>query len=178
MKKYSLFFAAFFMSSLSMASAPASAVPDDAANKQLGSEYCRVSVAAIGDIKSPGEYKGRCLQGKPHGYGTVTFRNGGKFEGMFINGAMEGQGKLTSSDGSVYKGNWSNGLRHGDGEFIWAAGSRYAGQWFQDKRQGRGTYVWSNGNKFVGEFRDNRHFNGTYYTSTGRIYQCLSGQCR
>lgn len=139
-------------------------------------EYCKASYSDI-DGQS-GTYKGQCLSDLPHGSGVVTFYNGDTLSGTFTEGVITGNGMYTSADGSIYEGSWQEGMRHGQGTYTWARGSSYVGEWTDDKRHGKGIFKWSNGNRFEGEFRDNKRYSGVYYTSSGRVYKCRSGQCK
>lgn len=165
---------------LVFASSMASAV--DSANTMTELELsdldlCKVSYVDKTD-GAAGTYRGQCVDGKPHGSGTVTFNNGAKINGTFQNGLIEGEGTYESSDGNIYKGMWTDGKRSGFGTFTWARGSTYEGEWVDDMRHGQGVFTWSNGNRFEGEFRNNKQYNGMYYTSNGRVYKCRLGQCR
>lgn len=71
-----------------------------------------------------GDYTGDMLQGKPHGYGTLTYSSQTKYE-------------IGMSDGSWFKatkytGNWANGIRCGQGVFTFANGIQYDGIWNTD----------------------------------------------
>ena len=56
-----------------------------------------------------GSYVGERKDGKEHGQGTKTFKDGGKYEGEWKNGKYHGQGKLTSSDGKYFVGEFKVG---------------------------------------------------------------------
>lgn len=140
-------------------------------------KLCKATYTDPGDGRT-GNYAGECVNGIPSGIGTVTFFNGDVLEGEFKDGLLNGNGTLYAGNGNVYKGRWQDGKRHGLGKFTWGTGSVYEGEWTDDMRHGQGTFVWANGNRFEGEFRQNKHYNGKYYTSSGRIAQCRLGQCR
>lgn len=142
---------------------------------------CKVAVDRVGEsMPGNGSYQGQCADGRPNGTGEVVFANGDRLRGEFRNGRIDGQGTWTSgTSGNTYTGNWRNGKRAGNGTYSWARGSQqYVGEWVDDKRQGKGTFVWANGDRFEGEFRDNRQYNGTYYTAGGKVHTCYMGLCR
>ena len=50
------------------------------------------------------KYVGEMENGKYHGQGTFTFRDGDKYVGEFKDGKMDGQGTFTYPDGVKYVG--------------------------------------------------------------------------
>ena len=56
-------------------------------------------------------YVGERENGKYHGQGTLTFRDGDKYVGEFKDGMRNGQGTYTFSDGKKYVGEWKGGKR-------------------------------------------------------------------
>jgi len=95
-------------------------------------------------------YVGERENGKYHGQGTLTFRDGDKYVGEFKDGKENGQGTYTWG-----KGKWE--------------GHKYEGEWKDGKEHGQGTWTWSNGQKDVGEFRGDKHWNTTNYDKNGNI---------
>ena len=58
------------------------------------------------------------MNGRKHGEGTYTFKNGLKYVGEYVNGKKQGRGIIYNSDESVgYDGQWKNNLPHGVGTF-------------------------------------------------------------
>ena len=55
------------------------------------------------------------------------------------NGKYHGQGTLTFREGDKYVGEWKNGERHGQGTYTWSDGSKYVGE-YKDGEQWNGTY--------------------------------------
>lgn len=50
-------------------------------------------------------YAGEWANGKPHGVGEITFKNGSIFKGTFTNGIAKGHDCLfVMTDGSYYRG--------------------------------------------------------------------------
>lgn len=143
-------------------------------------ESCKVAVGNVGDSMPAGIYQGECIQGKADGMGEVVFNNGDRLQGEFKDGRIHGKGTWTSgSSGNTYIGNWRDGRREGEGIYSWSNGAQqYVGEWVDDKRQGHGTFIWANGDRFEGEFRNNKQYNGTYTSATGKIHTCYMGLCR
>jgi hypothetical protein len=116
-----------------------------------------------------GMYKGQLKDGKPEGYGTVTYKDGSKFEGHFRGGKRQGQGKLIAADGKTvaYEGEWKDDKRNGKGQsyehysdkddkmFI-----KYNGLWVNDVKQGAGVaWIYKNGEEIKrceGNFENGR----------------------
>lgn len=141
---------------------------------------CKAAVSNVGESMPAGTYQGQCVNGRPHGSGEVMFVNGDRFKGSFKDGRIDGKGFWVSgSSGNTYSGNWRDGRREGSGTYHWVQSSQqYVGEWVDDKRNGQGTLTWANGDRFEGEFRDNRQYNGTYFTSNGATHTCYMGSCR
>ncbi len=86
------------------------------------------------DAKTPSGpegYEGERLDGKRHGKGTFTWKNGDK-----------------------YTGQWENDEMHGEGTFQWESephkGDKYSGSWKKRHMHGKGIYYYSNGNRYEG----------------------------
>ena len=56
----------------------------------------------FGDGKVQPKYKGKITNGKPNGFGVLTYPDGTKYVGEYKDGSMEGQGTFTWSDGSCF----------------------------------------------------------------------------
>jgi hypothetical protein len=92
-------------------------------------------------------YVGERENGKYHGQGTLTFRDGRKYVGEWKDGKRNGQGTVTSPDGYKYVGEFKNGKNHG-----------------------QGTLTFPDGIKFVGEFREDKPWNTTGFNKDGNIF--------
>lgn len=130
-------------------------------------------------LKLPeGDYFGEELEGKPHGFGTLTYSPDHKtreeYEGFFVNGLFEGKGTMTyrSSSGMItYEGGFKKGLRHGDGILILRNGDAYKCKFENDVIEGLGTVIYNNGNKYVGNFRNGvRDGVGVFILANGERY--------
>ncbi len=60
-----------------------------------------------------GRYVGTFLDGKPHGEGTVFYRDGSRYKGQLDQGAINGYGVLYHSNGRKSEGYWNNGAYTG-----------------------------------------------------------------
>jgi hypothetical protein len=45
-------------------------------------------------LKNGSRYKGFWMEGKRHGFGTISWQNGGSYEGDWVNNFSEGKGKI------------------------------------------------------------------------------------
>ena len=66
--------------------------------------------------------------GKCHGFGTKTFKNGTVYKGTWSEGRFE-VGKCTYPDKITYEGDWMEGKPHGYGIRSWPDGRKYEGKW-------------------------------------------------
>jgi len=100
-------------------------------------------------------YEGqRNADGKPHGYGKVTFPTGDVYEGNWENGWRSGHGRSTFASGDIYEGNWENSKFSGHGKFAYASGAIYEGNWENGKRNGQGKHTSASGVVQDGEWKD------------------------
>ena len=86
---------------------------------------------AFGDSDINPKYEGEIKNGKPDGFGILTYIN------------------LVSCSpvcGKKYVGEFKDGLRHGQGTHTWSDGSMYVGKYKDGKRNGHGTMTYSSGN--------------------------------
>ena len=71
----------------------------------------------FGDGKVQPKYKGKITNGKPNGFGVLTYPDGTKYVGEYKNGLYHGQGTLTSEkgdfEGDRYVGEFNEGKKHG-----------------------------------------------------------------
>ena len=134
---------------------------------------------AFGDSDINPKYEGEIKNGKPDGFGILTYIDlvscrpvcGKKYVGEFKDGLRHGQGTHTWSEGSMYVGEYKDGKRNGQGTMTYSSGNRYVGEWKDGKRNGQGIHTWSEGDKYVGEFKDGmRNGQGTYTFSDGKKY--------
>ena len=87
----------------------------------------------FGDENTQPKYRGKILEGKPNGLGTLTLPNG-----------------------ENYVGEWKDGKRNGLGTHLSTDGKKYEGEWKDDKKHGQGTETFPNGSKYVGEFKNGK----------------------
>lgn len=84
-------------------------------------------------------YEGEYSDGKPHGMGKLTLRNGTVYIGPFKHGQKgDGYGVIKHASGIKYEGNLKNGLPYGRGKMIRPNGSFYEGEFANGKRHGKG----------------------------------------
>ena len=102
-------------------------------------------------------YQGQVdAEGRPHGLGSIVFRDGETYTGEWVHGRREGQGVTKYSDGAVYEGGYLHDLRHGTGNLRWASGHRYEGGFYNGLQAGLGAFYFQDGNCYRGDFRGNR----------------------
>ena len=117
-------------------------------------------------------YEGeRNQEGKYHGQGVITFKNGEKWDGEFKDGEpYNGYGVYVYHDGEKYVGEWKNGKRNGQGTFTFPDGSKYIGEFKDNEYNGQGTYTWSDGAKYIGEYKDGKqNGKGVLFQVNGEI---------
>lgn len=91
-------------------------------------------------------YEGEYSNGKPHGMGKLTLRNGTVYIGPFKHGEKgDGYGVINHASGTKYEGNVKDGLPHGRGKMIRPDGSFYEGEFANGKRHGKGKETFRNG---------------------------------
>ena len=113
-------------------------------------------------------YEGYVKNGKKHGQGTLSFKNGDNYVGQWHEDKKHGQGTYIYADGEKYVGQWENGNMHGEGTSFFTSGNKFTGQWQNDKKQGRGTYFFKNGDKWEGSYVNNKkHGRGVYTWASG-----------
>eukprot|EP00286_Rhodomonas_abbreviata_P021564 CAMPEP_0181296556 /NCGR_PEP_ID=MMETSP1101-20121128/4768_1 /TAXON_ID=46948 /ORGANISM="Rhodomonas abbreviata, Strain Caron Lab Isolate" /LENGTH=378 /DNA_ID=CAMNT_0023401431 /DNA_START=438 /DNA_END=1571 /DNA_ORIENTATION=+ len=108
-------------------------------------------------------YRGGLKEGKPHGFGSVTYSEDDpkqrvRFAGEFEDGIRKGSGCLVWKDGAQYAGDWFGDKPSGFGVENYPDGSSYIGQYEDDMRHGYGTYTFPSGAKYEGcWFMGKRH---------------------
>jgi len=149
---------------------------------------------SFGDGKVQPKYKGEITNGKPNGFGVLTYPYGEKsVVGVWKNG-KEWYTKLTKKDGTLigkfengewivswgvldyfdeskYEGEIKNRLPNGQGTMTYTDGVKYVGEYKDGKRHGQGTYTFPDGKKYVGGWKDSKyHGQGTETWSSGWKY--------
>jgi hypothetical protein len=125
-----------------------------------------------------GDFKNR----KPHGHGTLKYKDGSIYTGNFSNGLPNGVGRMeyndpkgprsyrgyfkdgrahgngcvNSADGRCYDGSFENGLPHGIGIMKFPNGYRYIGNFVNGFIEGKGLMIRPDGINWEGEFRKNQ----------------------
>ena len=146
------------------------------------------------------KYEGEFLNDKPHGKGTLYFKNGDRYVGDFINDNMEGKGIFYYKNGSRYEGdfhnnkkggkgiiyngnpisfgytkydgNWKNGIKEGRGIIYYYNGDKYDGSWIKEKKDGKGIFYYKNGDRYEGDFKfDGKGGKGIFYYKNGERYE-------
>jgi hypothetical protein len=127
-------------------------------------------------------YEGEWFNGRKHGVGTFTFKNGNKYSGGWNHGTMNGRGLYSYSNGNVYEGSMKNNRKDGFGKMTMyvsrtsSSGKTsvaktmevYEGMFRNDLRHGRGKYRYANGEYYEGEFKkEMKAGDGTYYFLNG-----------
>ncbi len=114
------------------------------------------------------KYEGYVKNGKKHGEGTLSFKNGDKYIGRWREDKKHGQGTYIYADGDKYAGQWQNGNMHGEGTYFFKSGNKFTGQWQEDKKHGPGTYFFKNGDQWKGSYVNNKkHGRGVYAWASG-----------
>lgn len=116
-------------------------------------------------------YEGETTNGKWHGKGTITYKDGSIFEGSFVNGKMEGRGIMITAGGKTFIGDYKdNKLWNGSGVDLLGEGAFYEGEVVQGKYDGKGRFH-KNGFKYEGEFqRGMYHGRGLEIHADGSAY--------
>ncbi len=75
-----------------------------------------------------------------------------KYEGQSKDGKPHGRGNMTFRDGGFYFGEWQDGARHGNRSQQYSAGSErdnYDGSWKDDQEDGQVVLFFKNGEIYV-----------------------------
>jgi len=103
----------------------------------------------FGDKETHSKYEGDVSNGKPNGFGVLTYPYDEKsVVGEWKNGKYDGQVILTFPDGEKYEGEYKDGLKHGQGTYTWNDGGKYVGEFKNCQKNGHGTYTFPNGDNF------------------------------
>lgn len=135
------------------------------------------------------DYEGDFKNGKPQGYGVVTFRNGNMQAGIWRAGRLILQCRSLADDcaklsaefatqpidckvndvdiNEDYRGECLNGLAHGKGS---ATGrDYYVGEFNGGNKHGYGIYTWDSGGRYVGNYlNDQQSGKGSYIDQSKR----------
>ncbi|MDF1804575.1 hypothetical protein [Thalassovita sp.] len=76
------------------------------------------------------------------------------YEGTLKDGRFHGAGMLSYRDGAFYRGTWVAGVMQGDGEHLDAAGNRYEGPFRDGRAEGQGVYRAARGWVYAGTFKN------------------------
>ncbi len=116
-------------------------------------------------------YKGIWLNDKPHGPGTVVYKDGSYFKGEFENGRSMA-GFLTYSSGNTKRAKWVNGELVEEFSIEYKNGSNYIGELKNGKRDGYGQYAYVNGSQYEGNWKNGeKHGDGKLIYNSGAFYQ-------
>lgn len=142
-----------------------------------------------------GKYEGLAQNGKPNGFGKLSYRNGAEYEGNWKDGEWDGIGQYVfqkdtllsewtrgKANGSTilvagnyqYEGQYAGDLPNGNGSYYCldsTATYMYAGEWLNGKRSGYGDAIFQNGDSYFGEWKDDTYCGvGRYRYSNGDVY--------
>mgnify|MGYP000983889521 CR=1 FL=1 len=144
----------------------------------------------IDEETGQGKYTGEKLQGKMHGKGVFSYKEGYKYDGEWKEGEMSGQGVLYFPDGRImYEGEWEKGKFHGKGilhnrnpaideeifdglnfEHLGNRWVRYEGTFIEGRKNGTGSIILTNGCRFDGNFsNDVVRGQGSYTRADGSV---------
>ncbi|OOG22986.1 hypothetical protein B1C78_13095 [Thioalkalivibrio denitrificans] len=115
-------------------------------------------------------YVGDVRNGRPAGYGVMTWPDGGRYEGTYHNGVRWGRGRLDRADGGWYQGGYRDNRRHGQGEAHNADGTVDQGR-FHEGNFVTGTRRLVDGTTITGPFEDGKPSgNVTVQDTEGVVY--------
>ena len=142
-----------------------------------------------------GKYEGLVQNGKPNGFGKLSYRNGAEYEGNWKDGEWDGIGQYVfqkdtllsewtrgKANGSTilvagnyqYEGQYAGDLPNGNGSYYCldsTATYMYAGEWLNGKRSGYGDAIFQNGDSYFGEWKDDLYNGiGRYRYANGDVY--------
>ncbi len=125
------------------------------------------------------KYEGQVTDGKPHGRGNMTYKDGGFYFGDWQNGTRHGKGiQLYSmvSELDIYDGSWKDDKEDGKGVLVFKSGENYEGSMVKGLRNRKGIQKFPENDvlkriSYEGEWKeDNRTGNGTMIWNTGEKY--------
>ncbi|MGH1353450.1 MAG: MORN repeat-containing protein [Thalassovita sp.] len=107
-----------------------------------GRLFWRVPGAASYDPRTMHHsYEGTLKDGRFHGQGRLSYRDGSFYAGTWVAGKLQGQGEHLDALGNRYEGPFVNGQPDGEGVYRAAAGWTYTGTFKNGKRDGAGEIV-------------------------------------
>uniref|UniRef100_A0A8D0HAP2 MORN repeat containing 1 n=1 Tax=Sphenodon punctatus TaxID=8508 RepID=A0A8D0HAP2_SPHPU len=117
-------------------------------------------------------------QGKKHGHGKLSFKDGSYYEGEFVDGEIVGNGlRYWASTGNTYSGQFLLGELHGHGVLQYEDGRKYEGEFSYGKREGHGLLVDKEGQIYEGSFHKNKkHGGGKMIFKNGDKNDMFNGQ--
>jgi len=108
------------------------------------------------ELKYPdgSSYKGQVLDGRRHGWGTLTLKDGTLYEAEWRSDKRHGEGVEKCPDGTRFTGHYIDGCRSGQGVMSWPEGSKYVGQFKHDRANGDGVLMRTDGSVYKGQFSE------------------------
>jgi len=97
-------------------------------------------------------YMGSFNEGKFHGKGLITYKNGVKCDCTWVHGEKQGYGAVTFPNGFRYEGDHTKGRPSGRAKIFYVDGAMYEGEAVDTKPHGTGVLTLPNGNVLRGEF--------------------------
>lgn len=144
-----------------------------------------LAVIDAGNILKVRWYEGEWCDGKMHGYGVQTDKDGSYYEGLWYRGQFHGRGLLFEAS-KLYDGEWAYGKRHGrgaqahhdqashpygesiKGSRLGCGFSGYTGEWANDAPHGRGIQVYHDSAYYFGDWcGGDRHGSGVHVWPNG-----------
>lgn len=136
-------------------------------------------------ISAEGTYKGRFVEDKYEGDGTMAYKGGDNYEGSWKQGKRWGAGRLQKVSGEVYIGNFVNNTYEGEGQLAQPSGVLYNGEFHLGQYYGVGQLIYPSGDIFKGLFEkglrsgpgaitkpDGRVISGYYEEDTLQLDSC------
>lgn len=102
-----------------------------------------------------GRYSGPLVDGKLHGIGRMTWRDGSIYEGGFEQGMFSGKGRMRYPNGEIYEGNFVQGMPSGQGRLTTRQGDVFTGEFRTGEINGQGHLKSVNGTAYEGSFKAN-----------------------
>jgi hypothetical protein len=144
-------------------------------SKKYRNHKLKINFSKKRQIGGSNLYEGELKDGKRHGQGKMTYKNGVIYEGEWKDGKIEGKGKMTYKNGDIYEGEWKDGNREGQGKMnYYISGNLYEGEWKDDKRHGHGKLIYSIGQEYLyeGEWNDgNKHGPGKIIERDDTVFE-------
>ena len=155
----------------------------------------------FGDKKTHQKYTGEWKNGKPNGFGIMTYTNGFPIIESNVStkpNEMGGYGYIERGFVTKYVGEWKDGKWNGRGTLNYGSVKEYRGE-FKDWEYTNGIIIKTGGSlkkivgkivngigtefydmkllpKYVGSYKKGEPWNGKYYDSGGKIYKFVNGK--